>query len=109
MAGTAISSIDDAAFEAEVIKSDVPVLVDFTATWCGPCKALTPVLEQVAGEYAGRAKVVKVDIDNARQTAIKYMVRSVPTLLLFKGGGVVEQHVGLANAKRLKEMLGKAL
>lgn len=109
MGEEALLAITDDTFKAEVIDSDVPVLVDFTATWCGPCKALAPILVQVAGEYEGRVKVVKVDVDAARETAMRYMVRSVPTLLLFNRGAVVEQSVGLVNAKKLKDMLGKVL
>ena len=75
----------DADFDTTVLNSDEPVLVDFWATWCGPCKMIAPALDELAGTYAGRAKVVKVDIDQNRQVAMKYHVRSIPTLLLFKG------------------------
>ena len=109
MGEESITAVSDATFQAEVLESSVPVLVDFTATWCGPCKALAPILEGVAGELAGQVKVVKVDVDGARDTAMKYMIRSVPTVLLFKNGAVVDQSVGLVNAKKLKDMVGKAL
>lgn len=89
-----VLEITDENFDAEVLKSQVPVLVDFTATWCGPCKALAPVVEKVADEFAGKYKVVKVDIDEASQTAQKYTVRSVPTLMVFKSGEKTTQHVG---------------
>jgi len=84
----------DATFESEVLQSDVPVLVDFWATWCAPCKAIAPHVEAVATEFDGRAKVVKIDIDSNPQTPQKYGIRSIPTLLLFKGGEVVDRLVG---------------
>jgi thioredoxin 1 len=89
-----VLELTDDNFEAEVLKSNIPVLVDFTATWCGPCKALAPVIEKVADEFAGKYKVVKVDIDEAQDTARKYAVRSVPTLMVFKSGEKKTQHVG---------------
>jgi thioredoxin 1 len=90
--------INDASFEAEVLKSDQPVLVDFSATWCGPCKQLTPIVDELADEYEGRVKVVKVDVDASQQVAGKYGIMSVPTVLFFNGGEPVETIVGL-NAK----------
>ncbi len=105
----AITPVADATFQSEVLDSSLPVLVDFTATWCGPCKALVPILEQVATEYDGRVKVVKADLDTTRETAMKYMVRSVPTLLVFKGGQVTEQNVGAANKSKIEKMLEKVL
>ena len=82
-------------FEQEVLKSDIPVLVDFWAPWCGPCKALAPTIDDVANETAGRLKVVKLDIDEAPGVAAKYGVQSIPTLILFKNGDIVEQLVGM--------------
>ena len=84
---------DDASFEAEVMASERPVLVDFSATWCGPCKKLEPIIHEIAGDYEGRLKVVKVDIDKARNTASKFGVMSVPTVLLIQSGAIKEQIV----------------
>ncbi|MCB0379163.1 MAG: thioredoxin, partial [Bdellovibrionales bacterium] len=84
----------DANFERDVIQSDTPVLVDFWAEWCGPCKALAPKLDEIAKEYAGKLRVVKVDIDSNKQTPVEFGVRGVPTLILFKGGQNVDQIVG---------------
>jgi thioredoxin 1 len=99
MAGKNIIELTDDNFEAEVLKAGVPVLVDFTATWCGPCKALAPVVEKVADEFAGKFKVGKLDIDDAPEVAKKYRVLSVPTIMVFKGGAKVNHHVG-ANINR---------
>ena len=106
MAGANVHSFTDANFEAEVLKSDVPVLVDFTATWCGPCKALAPIVEKVADEFQGKIKVGKLDIDDAPQITRKYGVRSVPTVLVFKGGQKMGQHVGLTTREKLVALLG---
>jgi len=86
--------ITDANFDAEVINSDKPVLIDFWAVWCGPCKLIAPVVEEVAKEYKGKFKVGKMDIDNNPNVAMKYGIRSIPTLLIFKDGKVVDQIVG---------------
>jgi len=87
--------IKDTNFEDEVIKSQVPVLVDFWATWCGPCQTAGPIIEKIAGEYEGKAKVCKLNVDEGRQTASKYSVMSIPTLNFFKDGKVVDQIVGV--------------
>ncbi len=86
--------VTDGNFASEVLQSDVPVLVDFYADWCGPCKMIGPVVEQLAGEYEGKAKVVKLDVDTNGVTAQNYRVMSIPTLLIFKGGKVVDTIVG---------------
>ena len=105
MAANVIELTDD-NFENEVLKSSVPVLVDFTATWCGPCKALAPIVEGLANDAAGKYKVAKLDIDDASNTARKYRVMSVPTVLVFQGGQLKGQHVGLTNKETLLKLLG---
>ncbi len=104
-----VSYVNDGTFDAEVLNSDTPVLVDFTATWCGPCKALAPKLDAIATEYAGKARVVKVDIDQSRKTAMNYNVRSVPTLLMFKGGNVTGQEIGNVDKSKLNKLVDNAL
>ena len=91
---SAAVTIDQGNFEAEVIQSDTPVLVDFWAEWCMPCKMVAPVLDQISQDYAGRLKIAKVDVDNAGEIAQKFSIVSIPTLLLFKDGNVVGQQVG---------------
>ena len=99
----------DADFDNQVLNADGPVLVDFWATWCGPCKMIAPALDELASTYAGRAKVVKVDIDQNRNIAMKYHVRSIPTLLLFKNGQVQATQIGAVGKAQLAQMLDKAL
>src|SRR5262245_14305133 len=94
MASEHVKEFTDGNFDAEVLASEVPTLVDFWAVWCGPCRAIAPIVESLAGKYAGQVKVGKLDIDHNQRVAAKYMVKSIPTLLLFKGGKVVEQLVG---------------
>ncbi len=87
--------IDDATFETEVLQSQVPVLVDFWAPWCGPCKAAAPVLEKIAGDYKGKLKVCKINVDDQRDTAIRYGIMSVPTMNIFKNGQIVSRITGI--------------
>jgi thioredoxin 1 len=89
-----VQQVTDASFEQDVLKSDLPVLIDFWAEWCGPCRAIGPVVEDLAKEYAGRLKVVKMNVDENPQTPSRYGVRGIPNLILFKGGQVRDQIVG---------------
>ena len=101
--------ITDAQFAEEVLNSDIPVLVDFWAPWCGPCKMIAPVLEDVAAEYAGKIKVVKLNVDEHQETAPKYNVRGIPTLLIVKGGEVAATKVGAVSKSQLIEFVNSAI
>lgn len=101
--------LTESTFDQEVLKSTIPVLVDFWAVWCGPCKMIAPIVDELATEYEGKLKIGKVDVDNHQQIAMQYGIRSIPTLLVFKGGKVVEQIVGAAPKKMLMEKLSKHL
>ena len=99
--------LDDSNFEAEVLKSDKPVLVDFWAPWCGPCQMMGPLVDELASEYEGKIKVAKLNVDENQASAGEYKVMSIPTFLVFKGGEVVDQMVGGVQKDKMKEMVDK--
>lgn len=101
-----IHAFDEKNFEAEVLNSPLPVLVDFTATWCGPCKQLAPIVEKLADEFEGKIKVGKLDIDASPAITAKYGIRSVPTVLIFQAGEQKAKHVGLTSRDKLVQLLG---
>jgi thioredoxin 1 len=105
MASENTLTFTDEAFDQEVVNSDKPVLVDFWAPWCGPCKAMAPTVDAIATEYAGKVKVGKLNTDDNQQTAMRYGIRGIPTLLLFKGGRVVDQRVGAMPKPEVVKML----
>jgi len=104
-----VKEISDAAFKAEVLDSKVPVLVDFWAPWCGPCRAIAPLVEELAGEYHGRASFVKINVDDHQQVAATYGVRGIPNLILFKNGRVAQQIVGAVAKTKLTQAIDAAL
>jgi thioredoxin 1 len=105
MAGPNTLALTDSNFDTDVLNSEVPVLVDFWAEWCGPCRMMSPTVDGIADEYAGRVKVGKVNVDENGGTAMRFQIRSIPTLLLFKGGRVVEQRVGAIGKSEVVKML----
>ncbi len=109
MAGPNTLTFTEDNFESEVLNSDVPVLVDFWATWCGPCRMMAPVIDSVADKYAGKAKIGKLDVDNNHSTAARFQVRGIPMLLVFKGGEVVDSQVGAVAEDKVSEMLDKQI
>ena len=109
MAGQFVTEVNDADFEAQVLKSETPVLVDFWAAWCGPCRALAPVVDAVAQEYSGKLKVMKMDVDKNNATPGRYGIRGIPALLVFKGGKVSEQIVGFVPKDTIDQTLKRVL
>jgi len=109
MTGVDVLNIGDSEFKKEVLDSQQPVLVDFWATWCAPCRAIAPAVEELATQFKGKVKVAKINIDDNQDTPQQYGVRSIPTLLLFKGGRVVEQIVGAVPKARLEDALKKVV
>ena len=101
--------ITDDNFEVEVTKSDKPVLIDFWAVWCGPCKLIAPIVEELANEYDGKVKIGKLDVDSNQQTSIKFGVRSIPTLLLFKDGNLKDTIIGAVPKSKIVEKLNAVL
>ncbi len=100
-----IINITNENFESEVLKAEKPVLVDFWAEWCGPCKMIAPILEQIAEEYKDRLTLAKLDVEENQNIAMQFAVRSIPTLMLFKGGNVQAQHVGMLSKEQLGQLL----
>ena len=104
-----VLAVSDASFEADVLKSDLPVLVDFWAEWCGPCKMIGPIVEEIAKEYQGRLKVTKLNVDENAEVPSKHSIRGIPTLILFKNGAVVSQKVGAAAKSQLTAWIDSSL
>jgi thioredoxin 1 len=104
-----VTEVSDATFDQEVLRAAVPVLIDFWAPWCGPCKAIAPVVDELAGVYDGRLKIVKMNVDDNPQTPSKYGVRGIPNLLLFKSGSVADQIVGAVPKAHLVRAIDRAL
>ena len=104
-----VAEVGDDSFESEVLKSGVPVLVDFWAPWCGPCKTIAPIVEQLADEFAGKLKVVKVNVDDNKEAAVRYNVRGIPNLIIFKNGELAEQIVGAVAKQELVKAINKVV
>ncbi len=104
-----IQAVSDQNFEAEVLHAEIPVLLDFWAPWCGPCRAIAPILDELAGVYQSRVKIVKMNVDENPQTPAKFNVRGIPTLILFKNGQAFSTHVGLGNKQQLSQLIDSVL
>ena len=109
MASQFVSEVNDAEFEAQVLNSDTPVLVDFWAAWCGPCRALAPIVDQIASDYQGKVKVMKMDVDRNNIVPSRFGIRGIPALLVFKGGQVAEQIVGYVPKAQIDQALQKVV
>ncbi|SMC26225.1 thioredoxin [Desulfacinum hydrothermale DSM 13146] len=109
MAGKNVIEINDSNFEQEVLKSDLPVLVDFWAPWCGPCRAIAPVVEELSNDYAGKLKVAKCNVDENPNTPARFGIRAIPTLILFKGGNVTEQITGAVAKSQIAAAVEKVV
>jgi thioredoxin 1 len=104
-----VLQLDDSLFDSEVLKSDIPVLVDFWAPWCGPCRILAPLVEEISSSYSGRIKVGKLNVDENHETTMKYGIRSIPTIIIFKNGQVFEQVIGAVPKTEIERLINKAL
>ncbi len=109
MASEKVMHISDSEFDSKVLQGDLPCLVDFWAPWCGPCKAIGPVIDELADEYAGKVKIAKMNVDDNPATPGKYGIRAIPTLILFKNGEVVDQITGAVGKAQLSDLIGKAV
>jgi thioredoxin 1 len=109
MASEKVIHISDSEFDSKVLQGDVPCLVDFWAPWCGPCKAIGPVIDELADEYAGKVQIAKMNVDDNPATPGKYGIRAIPTLILFKNGEVVDQITGAVGKAQLSDLIGKAV
>lgn len=109
MAGKGIIEVGDNSFEQEVLQSDIPVLVDFWAAWCGPCRAIAPVVDELANEYTGKLKVAKCNVDENPKTPGQYGIRAIPTLIIFKGGNVAEQITGAVAKSQIAAAIDKVI
>lgn len=109
MASDAIIELSDSTFESEVVNSDVPVLVDFWAPWCGPCRAVAPIVKEISSSYEGKIKVGKMNVDENQSTTMKFGIRSIPTLIMFKGGEAVDQIIGAVPKGEIERVVEKSL
>ena len=109
MASEAIIEVSDSNFESEVVKSDVPVLVDFWAPWCGPCRAIAPIVEEISSSYEGKIKVGKMNADENQATTMKFGIRSIPTIIMFKDGEAVDQIIGAVPKGEIERVVEKSL
>lgn len=109
MASAEIVELSDSSFESEVIKSDKPVLVDFWAPWCGPCRILAPIVEEIAESYTGRLKVGKLNVDDNQEITMRYRIRSIPTLILFKNGQALDQIIGAVPKTEIEKVVKKVV
>lgn len=109
MASDAIIEVSDANFDSEVVGSDVPVLVDFWAPWCGPCRAIAPIVEEISSTYEGKIKVGKMNVDENQATTMKFGIRSIPTLIMFKGGEAIDQIIGAVPKGEIERVVEKSL
>jgi thioredoxin 1 len=105
----AVGKVSDATFESEVLKASGPVVVDFWAQWCGPCRQIAPVLDELSGKYGDKLKVVKFDVDEGQTIPSKYNIQSIPTLLLFKGGEIASKHIGFQGKQKLEQWIASAI